>query len=127
MPRNMDAWTIFSAIFALRVFESVSKTCNMLPRQIVALKIVRALLHGIVPCNITLKADLHGTIFAYDCRMRFFIARAARVKEKSYTISSIAHFQKEWQTRARAGARSIMGSFGGAVARAKISRSHKST
>ena len=41
--------------------------------------------------------------------------------------SEIAHFQKEWQTGARIGARSIMGSFGGAVARAKISRSRKST
>ena len=39
----------------------------------------------------------------------------------------IAHFQKEWQTGARMGARSIMGSFEGAVARAKSSRSRKST
>ena len=31
----------------------------------------------------------------------------------------IAHFQKEWQTGAKMGARSIMGSFGGAIARAK--------
>ena len=30
-----------------------------------------------------------------------------------------AHFQKEWQTGARMGSRSIMGSFGGAFARAK--------
>ena len=32
---------------------------------------------------------------------------------------AIAHFQKEWQTGAKMGARSIMGSFGGAIARAK--------
>ena len=31
----------------------------------------------------------------------------------------MAHFQKEWQTGARVGSRSIMGSFGGAFARAK--------
>ena len=31
----------------------------------------------------------------------------------------IAHFQKEWQTGTRMGSRSIMGSFGGAFARAK--------
>ena len=31
----------------------------------------------------------------------------------------IAHFQKEWQTGARMGSRSIMGSFGGAFASAK--------
>ena len=56
---NMGARTTFSAIFSLRVFESVSKTCNMLPQQIVALKIVRALCYTvstfsatIVPCNI---------------------------------------------------------------------------
>ena len=42
MSCNMGTRTILSAIFALRVFESVSKTCNMLPQQIVALKIVRA-------------------------------------------------------------------------------------
>ena len=34
-------------------------------------------------------------------------------------IFQIAHFQKEWQTGAKMGARSIMGSFGGAIARAK--------
>ena len=29
------------------------------------------------------KADLHGTIFAYDCHMHaFFVARAARVMDK---------------------------------------------
>ena len=39
---KIGAQTIFSAIFALRVFESVSETCNMLLQQIVALKIVRA-------------------------------------------------------------------------------------
>ena len=33
MPCNMGARTIFSAIFALRVLESVSKPCNMLPQQ----------------------------------------------------------------------------------------------
>ena len=33
-------------------------------------------------------------------------------------MQSIAHFQKEWQTGARMGSRSIMGSFGGAFARA---------
>ena len=56
---NMGTRTTFSAIFSLRVFESVSKTCNMLPQQIVALKIVRALCYTvstfsatIVPCNI---------------------------------------------------------------------------
>ena len=31
----------------------------------------------------------------------------------------MAHFQKEWQTGAKMGTRSIMGSFGGAIARAK--------
>ena len=38
-----------------------------------------------------LKADVHGTIFAYDCRMRFFVARAARVMKKSHTISTISN------------------------------------
>ena len=42
-------------------------------------------------------------------------------------LNTLAHFQKEWQTGASMGALSIMGSFGGAVARAKISRSRKST
>ena len=32
---------------------------------------------------------------------------------------NIVHFQKEWQTGVRMGSRSIMGSFGGAFARAK--------
>ena len=39
----------------------------------------------------------------------------------------IAHFQNEWQTGERMGARSIMGSFGGTIARVKIFRSRKST
>ena len=33
--------------------------------------------------------------------------------------TGIAHFQKEWQTWAKMSVRSIMGSFGGAIARAK--------
>ena len=33
---------------------------------------------------------------------------------------TIAHFQKEWQTGARMGSRSIMGSFGGAFACASM-------
>ena len=32
---------------------------------------------------------------------------------------AIAHFQKEWQTGARMGSRSLMGSFGGAFAHTK--------
>ena len=43
------------------------------------------------------------------------------------STTCIGHFQKEWQTGAKMGTRSIMGSFGGTVARAKISRSRKST
>ena len=65
MPCNMGARTIFGAIFALRGFESLWTTCNMLPQQIIALKIVCALCYTastfsatialkIVPCNITL-------------------------------------------------------------------------
>ena len=37
----------------------------------------------------------------------------------NFIVGSIAHFQKEWQTGAKMGARSIMGSFGGEIARAK--------
>ena len=39
----------------------------------------------------SLKADLHGTIFAYDCHVRFFIAHAAHVMQKSYTPSTISN------------------------------------
>ena len=39
----------------------------------------------------------------------------------------IAHFQKGWQTGTRVGARSIMGSFGGTIMRAKIFLSTQSS
>ena len=54
------------------------------------------------------------------------IKMSAGVVACSRQLLGIAHFQKEWQTGERMGARSIMGSFGGTIARAKIFRSHKS-
>ena len=35
------------------------------------------------------KANLHGTIFAYDCRMRFFIARCSRHGKIVYNFHDI--------------------------------------